>query len=114
MERENKTAIVIDAAVPLTHNLLKTEAEKTMKYKNFALDINNIWKLNNVLIFTLVISAEGVVTKDFLKYLENVVLTKNILRVGQKAVLLQMCQIVHNFLGNALDLRGENEFPSPD
>jgi len=35
----------------------------------------------------LVISAEGVVTRNFLKYLYNVDLTKNIVRVGQKAAL---------------------------
>jgi hypothetical protein len=57
---------------------------------------------------------EGVVTQNFLKYLENIVLTKNILRVVQKAELLQMCHTVHEFLGHTLDLRGEDEFPSPD
>jgi len=41
--------------------------------------------------YPLVISAEGLVTVNFLKYLENIGLTKNILRVGQKAVVLQMC-----------------------
>jgi len=43
--------------------------------------------------------AEGVVTKNFLKYLENIDLTKNILRVGQKAVILQTCLIVSQFRG---------------
>jgi len=33
-------------------------------------------------------SVEGVVIKNFIKYLKNRVLTKNTLRVGQKAVLL--------------------------
>jgi len=36
----------------------------------------------------LVISAEGVVTTSFPTYLQNIGLTKNILRVVQKAVLL--------------------------
>jgi len=38
----------------------------------------------------LIISVEEVVTKNFLKYLENTDLTKNILRVAHKAVLLQV------------------------
>jgi hypothetical protein len=42
--RENKTALVIDRAVPLT----KTEAEKVTKFENLDLEIKNIWKLNNV------------------------------------------------------------------
>jgi hypothetical protein len=37
--------------------------------------------------------AEGVVTKNFLKYLENIDLTKNILRVRPKAVIKQTCLI---------------------
>jgi hypothetical protein len=85
----------------LTHNLPRTEAEKITKYENLALEIKNIWKLSNVSIGPLVISVEGGVTKNFLKYLKNIGLTKNILRVRQKAVLLQMCHIMCKFLGHA-------------
>jgi hypothetical protein len=35
IDRENKTALVIDTAVPLPHNLPKTEAEKVTKYENW-------------------------------------------------------------------------------
>jgi len=38
--------------------------------------------------------VEGMVTKNFLNYPENTGLTKNVLRVGQKAILLQTCQVV--------------------
>jgi len=51
--------------------------------------------------YPLVISAKGVVTKNFLKYLENISLTTNILRVGHKALLLQTCRIVSKSLGHA-------------
>ena len=71
-----------------------------MKYENLALEIKNIWKLNNVSMHTSVISGEGVVTKNSLKYLENTGLTKHILRVRQKAVLLQTCHIARKFLGH--------------
>jgi hypothetical protein len=43
----------------LTHNLPRTEAEKITKYEHMALEIKNIWKLSNVYIHPLVISAEG-------------------------------------------------------
>jgi len=52
--RENKTAFVTDIVVPMTHNLSKAEAEKIRKYENVALEVKNIWKLNNMLICTLV------------------------------------------------------------
>jgi len=59
-----------------------------------ALEIKNIWKINNKSIYPLVILAEGMITRHFLKYLENMGLTKNILRVGKEAVPLQSCHIV--------------------
>jgi hypothetical protein len=33
MDRENKTALIINTEVPLTHHLPKIEAEKSMKYE---------------------------------------------------------------------------------
>jgi len=99
--RENETALIIDTAVPLTHNFPKTDTENITKYDNLALEIKNPWKLNNVSAYPLVISVEGVVIKNFLHYLEKIVLTINILREGQKAVLLPACHIVCQFLGHA-------------
>jgi hypothetical protein len=69
-------ALVIDIAVPLTYNLPRTDTEKIMKYENLTLEIKNIWKLNNPSIYPLGISVEGVVTRNFVKYLENIGLTK--------------------------------------
>jgi DNA-binding PadR family transcriptional regulator len=43
----------------LTHNLPKTGAEIITKYESLALEIKNIWKLNNVSIYPLVVIAEG-------------------------------------------------------
>jgi hypothetical protein len=85
----------------LTHNLPRTEAEKITKYDNLSLEIKNIRKLKNLYVYFSVISAEGVVTENFLKHLEKTGLTKNILGVGQKAILLQTCDTVRKFLGNA-------------
>jgi hypothetical protein len=71
----------------LTHNLPTTEAEKIIKFENLNLEIKYIWKLNNIAIYPSVISAERAVTKTFLKHLQNIGLTKNILRVGLRAAL---------------------------
>jgi hypothetical protein len=62
--------------IPLTYNISSAAAEKITKYENLALDIKNIWKLNNVSVYPLVISVEGVVTRNFLKYTKNIGLTK--------------------------------------
>jgi hypothetical protein len=47
-----------------------------MKYENLTLEIKYIWKLNNPSIYPLVISVEGVVTRNFVIYLQNIGLTK--------------------------------------
>ena len=105
IDRDNKIALITDIEVPLTHNCPNTKAEKITKYEHLVLGIKNIWNLNNVYAYPLIILAEVEETKIFLKYVENIDSTKNILRVGQKAVLLPTCHTVPNFLGHALDLR---------
>ena len=62
----------VDTAVLLTHKLPKTAAETIRKYENLALKTKNIWNLYNVSAYPSVISAEGVVSKNFLKYVGNI------------------------------------------
>jgi hypothetical protein len=62
--RKNKIALVLDTAVPLTNFLPRTEAVKVMKYENLVLEIKNIWKRNNVSIYTSHLSGQ-VTTKLF-------------------------------------------------
>jgi len=86
IDRENKTALVIDIAVPLIYILPKTEAVKITKYEKLALELKkNIWKLNNLSVHLLVVSAEGMVIKSVLKYIENIGLTKNGLILAQNS-----------------------------
>jgi len=54
-DRENKTVIVTDIAIPWT------ETEEVTKHENLGLEIKNIWKLSKVFIYPLVISVKGVV-----------------------------------------------------
>lgn len=48
VDRENKIALLIEIADPLTHNLPETEKKIIRKYGNLALEIKNILKFNNV------------------------------------------------------------------
>jgi hypothetical protein len=66
-DRLNKTALYYIIAVPLTHNNLPTdEAENIKEFENLVLEILNIWKLNSISMYPLAISAEGLVTINFL------------------------------------------------
>jgi hypothetical protein len=91
VNRENKTALVIDVEFLLTLNLFNTEVEKVTIYENLALGIKNIWKLKSLYTSSLGISAEGVLTQNFLIYLGNIGFTNNMLKEKKKTVLLQVC-----------------------
>ena len=93
-----KTAQIIEIGVPLTHNTKKTEIEKQRKYEELAIQLKNIWKLSNVTIHPIIISVEGVVSKQLTKTIEELALPSSIARIGQKAILLQTCHIVRKFL----------------
>jgi len=62
----------------MTRSLPKTETEKTIQYKNLALETKNISKLNNLSVYLLVVSEERELTRNFLKYVENKVLSKKL------------------------------------
>jgi len=68
----------------------KTKIDLRLKLGRKKYNNNNNNNNNNNL-------TEAVVTKNFLKYLENIALTKSILRVEQKEELLQMYHIVCKF-----------------
>jgi hypothetical protein len=93
-----KTATIIDIAVPLTHNIRSTEMEKIRKYEDLAIQVKDIWKLKKTTTLPLVISAEGVMSKNFRKNLKELGLNEALHKTAQKAILLQTCHIVRKFL----------------
>ena len=71
VERENKTALVIDTAVPLTPNLPKTEAEKITKFEKLGPGNKKYLEAQHRVYMPLVISADGVLTRHFLTFVYN-------------------------------------------
>ena len=59
IDRENKVALAIDLVGCLTHNLSNTQAGKITKHENLAQEIKSIRMLNTILIYPLVMLAEG-------------------------------------------------------
>lgn len=98
IDKVNKRGILVDIAVPLTHNLEETEKTKISKYQNLAYDMKNIWKLNSIKIIPLVMSVEGVVTRNFKQNLEIIGIKQNFSMLLQKICILHTCQIVRTFL----------------
>ena len=98
INNNTRTATIVEIGVPLTHNLNKIEIEKKHKYEELAFQLKNIWKLNHVSIYPLVMSTEGVVSKTFHFNIEKLQLNPNIFTIGQRAILLQTCHILRKFL----------------
>ena len=72
--------------------------KKESKYDNLRWEIKRLWKLNEVTIYPVVISAEGMVSTDLKDIFNALNIPIIILVESQKAVLLQICHIIRKFL----------------
>ncbi|CAH2092510.1 unnamed protein product [Euphydryas editha] len=93
-----KTALLIDIAVPNTHNIQSTVAEKITKYTDLKIEVKRMWNLNTVTIVPIVISTTGVIPTMIHDSIKTIGLHKNIYIILQKAVILNTCRIVRKFL----------------
>jgi hypothetical protein len=91
---------IIDIAIPLTHNIMSTEGEKIRKYEDLAIQLKQIWKLKSVYIYPIVMSVEGVVSKNFKNNIQKLMLNNKIFTTCQRAILLQTCHITRKFLNS--------------
>jgi hypothetical protein len=98
MNKKTKNTFLIDIAVPNTHNLTKTIANKQNKYKELANEICAMWKQNTVQVILIVISSTGVIPESLSQSLTRLNLHPNTYIQMQKFVILGTCSIVRNFL----------------
>ncbi|XP_041973432.1 uncharacterized protein LOC121729112 [Aricia agestis] len=98
VDKINKTAFLIDIAVPNTHNLQTTIAEKLTKYIDLKDEITRLWNLQKVTIVPIVLSTTGIIPKQLHKSLDTLQLPPNLTYLMQKAVILNTCRIVRKFL----------------
>ncbi|XP_052748596.1 uncharacterized protein LOC128200170 [Galleria mellonella] len=97
-DKINKITYLIDIAIPNTHNLQKTIAEKINKYAELKDEITRIWKQEKVYIVPIVLSSTGVIPNHLHHSLKQIGLRKNLYISLQKAVILNTCRIVRKFL----------------
>ena len=96
--KRDKTTYLIDIAVPNTHNIQKTIAEKINKYEELRHEVRSMWKMNKVVILPIVLSSTGVVPHTLHASIKELGLNKNIYLLAQKAAILNTCRIVRKFL----------------
>jgi hypothetical protein len=98
INKKTKNTVLIDIAVPNTHNLAKTITDKQNKYKEMANEICAMRKQNTAQVIPLVISSTAVIPKSLTQSLKRLNLHPNTYIQVQKSVILGTCSIVRNFL----------------
>ncbi|XP_064074799.1 uncharacterized protein LOC135194103 [Vanessa tameamea] len=98
VDKANKTAYLIDIAVPNTHNIKQTIADKIHKYSELKEEILRIWNLDKVYIVPLVLSSTGVIPNHLHHSIKLLQLPENAYITMQKAAILNTCRIVRRFL----------------
>ena len=81
-----KTAIIIDVAIPGDLRIIDKEKEKNEKYQNLKREIQRLWDLKKIGAIPVVFGALGSVTKNFEKYLDKIGI-KTDLHTVQKTTL---------------------------
>jgi len=77
MNKKAKNTFLIDIAVPNTHNLAKTIADKQNKYQELVNEICAMWKKNAIQVIPIVTSSMGVIPKPLSQSLKRLNLHPN-------------------------------------
>lgn len=93
-----RRATIVDIAVPLDENLVATHAEKRRKYQPLAVELKDIYQLERVDIIPVVVSVNGLVTKDWSRLSTQLPLRPWHLRQMQKAAILGTAYILRKVL----------------
>jgi len=94
---KHKERLLIDIAVPNTHNLARTITDKQNKHQELANEICAMWQQKAAQVIPIVIST-GVIPKSLSQSLTRLHLHPNTYIQLQKSAILGTCSIVRNFL----------------
>ena len=72
VNKMEKTAIIIDVAIPTHKRIIDKEKEKIEKYQNLKREIQRLWNLKKIDVIHVVLEALGSVTKTFEKYVDKI------------------------------------------
>jgi len=68
---EKGTCTLIHVAISGDRNVIKKEADKILKYKDLAIEIQRMWNVKTRVI-PVIIGATGTISKSFRKYVSNI------------------------------------------
>jgi hypothetical protein len=84
--KEDKTCLLIDVAIPSDKNVIQKEAEKKLKYKSLSIEIQRMWNMK-CFVISVIIGATGIVSKSLQKYLETIPGQQSIDSLQKTAIL---------------------------
>ena len=99
VNKMEKTAIIIDVAIPGDKRIIDKEKVKIEKYQNLKRKIQRLWNLKKIDVILVVLGALGSVTKNFEKYVDKIGI-KTGLHTVQKTKLLGTARILRKVLGS--------------
>jgi len=88
--------MLIDVAISGDRNVIKKEADKTLKYKDLTIEIQRIWNAKTKVI-PVIIGATGTISKSFRKYVSNIT-GKHEVKELQKTAILGTAHILRKVL----------------
>ncbi|KAI5726222.1 hypothetical protein M8J77_025391 [Diaphorina citri] len=97
-DKERRMALLVDIAIPNTHNMESTVIEKNRKYQELRDEVRRMWRLEKVEIVPIILSATGIIPKNLHQSLQDLGIQKNVFMLLQKAVILNTTRIVRKFL----------------
>ena len=86
----------IDVAIPGDRNVIKKEAEKILKYKDFTIEIQPMCSVK-VKVIPVITRVTGTISKSLRQYLSNI-LEKHKIKELQKTAILVTAHILQELL----------------
>jgi len=78
--------MLIDVAIAGYRNVIKTEAQKILKYKDLTIEMQRRWNVNTKVI-PVITGATGTISKSFRKYVSNLAGKHNVKELQKTAIL---------------------------
>ena len=97
VNKVERSAIIIDIAIPGDIRIAQKETEKITKYQDIKREIQRLWNLRKVEIVPVIVGALGSVTKNFEMYMEMIGIKLDTHTV-QKTTLLGTARILRKVL----------------
>ena len=85
-DSEKRTCMLIDVAISGDRNVIKKEAEKSLKYKDLTIEIQRMWNVKTKVIL-VIIGATGTISKPFRKYVNNIPGNHEVKEIQKTAIL---------------------------